>query len=416
MGVMPIQRLSTSRRSFLRRVLVSGSFAFIPWNNAFSRDDTDSDSDVDSDSDTDTDDILIGYTDYRTNLPTRHANQVTMRACVVRADGSGGRRLAEELTSEAYSWTQFAGWSPDGKFAILGRGWESPENGAWEEEHKTFRMTEGWLYDMYLMDLASGKLTNLTSVERVSDYNSGLFFVPGDSNQLAFTALINGVSHPFVMDRDGRNKRDVSGGPEGFTYGLNASPDGRHIAYHKDYQIMVADADGANIRPIETGNPFNFAPQWSPDGSWLLFVSGEHYNCHPCIVRPDGTEFKKLADRGGYRGVTPVYDVYDFHDGSSDVPVWAPDGQHIYYTAQVKESVELMRVDLDGVINQLTQSPPRVFHYHPTPGPDERIVCGVNQDGMRRIALRPAGGGTVRYLTDARPGYGAMWPHWQPAS
>jgi len=357
----------------------------------------------------------IGFTEYRTNLPTRHANQVTMRACMVGADGSGFRRLAEELVQEPNSWTQFAGWSPDGKQAIIGRGWESPENGAWEEEHKTFRMTEGWLYDMYLLDPDSGAAVNLTAVERVSDYNSGLFFVPGQENQLAFTALINGVSHPFVMDRDGRNKRDVSSGPEGFTYGLNASPDGGHIAYHKDYQIKVADADGSNIRAVETGNPFNFAPQWSPDGSWLLFVSGEHYNCHPCIVRPDGTGFKKLADRGGYRGVTPVYDVYDFHDGSSDVPVWSPDGRAVYFTAQVKESVELMRADLDGNVTQLTSSPPGVFHYHPKPAADgKRLAFGVNQDGMRRIAVMEAHGGEVHCLTPARAGYGAMWPHWRP--
>src|SRR5436305_1049450 len=66
---------------------------------------------------------LIGYTEYRTNLPGgRHANGVTMRACVVIADGTGPRRiLAEELAREPNSWTQFAGWSPDGRTAYLGR-------------------------------------------------------------------------------------------------------------------------------------------------------------------------------------------------------------------------------------------------------------------------------------------------------
>ncbi len=393
---------SISRRSFLKITMMTGSVYLIGQHATSSEMDTHSD-------------ILIGYTEYRTNLPTRHANQVTMRACVVRADGSGCRRLAEELTREPNSWTQFTGWSPDGKFAILGRGWESPENGAWEEEHKTFRMTEGWLYDMYLMDLKAGTLSNLTAIDRVSDYNSGLFFMPGKENKLAFTALINGVSHPFIMDRDGRNKRDMSGGPEGFTYGLNASPDGRHIAYHKEYQIMTADADGSNIHPIETGNPFNFAPQWSPDGSWLLFLSGEHHNCHPFLARPDGSEIKKIADRGGYRGVAPVYDVYDFHDGSSDVPVWSHDGRQIYYTALVKESVELMRVTPDGAVTQLTQSPAGVYHYHPKPCPDgQQLAFGINQDGLRRIAVMPANGGTILCLTEARAGYGAMWPYWQP--
>ncbi len=391
-----------SRRNFLKRSLLSGG-AVLAWQ-ATVHADTNARPDA-----------LIGFTEYRTNLPTRHANQVTMRACVVHANGSGYRQLAGELVQEPNSWTQFAGWSPDGKIAILGRGWESPENGAWEEEHKTFRMTEGWLYDVYFMDISTSSLMNITAVERVSDYNSGVFFMPGNENKLAFTALINGISHPFVMDRDGRNKRDMSGGAEGFTYGLNASPDGKHIAYHKEYQIMTAGGDGSNIHRINTGNPFNFVPQWSPDGSWLLFVSGEHYNCHPYVVRPDGSELKKLADRGGYRGVSSVYDVYDFHDGSSDVPVWAPDGKRVYYTALVKESVELMSVDLDGTVMQLTKSPPHVFHYHPKPSPDGRwLTFGINKEGMRRVAVMPSGGGTILYLTEGRPGYGAMWPYWKP--
>jgi hypothetical protein len=95
---------------------------------------------------------MIGYTEFRTDLPGgRHPNVVTMRAYVMQADGTGRRIMAEELARERNSWTQFAGWSPDGRLAIVGRGWESPENARWEEEHQQFRYAaEGWLYDMYL--------------------------------------------------------------------------------------------------------------------------------------------------------------------------------------------------------------------------------------------------------------------------
>lgn len=92
---------------------------------------------------------LIGYTEYRTDLPGgRHANVVTMRACVIRSDGRRRRVLASRLTEKPHTWTQFAGWSTDGRIAIVGNGWESPENAAWEEEHRQFRFNaEGWLYD-----------------------------------------------------------------------------------------------------------------------------------------------------------------------------------------------------------------------------------------------------------------------------
>ena len=47
-------------------------------------------------------DALIGSTEFRTDLPGgRHANVKTRRAVVVKADGTGRRVLAEELTREA---------------------------------------------------------------------------------------------------------------------------------------------------------------------------------------------------------------------------------------------------------------------------------------------------------------------------
>jgi Tol biopolymer transport system component len=361
---------------------------------------------------------LIGYTELRTNLPGgRHANVVKMRAVVVRPDGTGRCVLATTLSRATHTWTQFAGWSPDGRSAILGRGWESPENGRWEEEHKQFRFTaDGWLYDMFLVDIGSGAATNVTAVDRVSFYNSGLFFWPSDPNKLGFQALIGGNSHPFRMDRDGKNKRDLTEGGQAFVYGFVASRDGRRIAYHKDYQIFVADADGSNARHVKTGQPFNFGPQWSPDGKRLLFLAGEHYNCHPHVTNADGTGLTKLADRGGYRGVVEFLDVPDFHGGSSDVPVWSADGKAVFYTAQVGRSVELFWVALGRRPERLTDTPPGTLHYHPQPSPDgARLAYGSRREGVRQLYVRRLRDGKELRLTDLRAGYAAMWPHWQPS-
>jgi TolB protein len=364
-------------------------------------------------------DLLIGYTELRTNLPDgRHANVMTMRAVVVKADGTGRRVLAEELTREKHSWTQFAGWSPDGKTAILGRGWESAENGKWEEEHKDFRFTaEGWLYDMYLLDLAGGKTTNVSAVERVSFYNGGLFFWPGDDTKLGGEALIDGNMHPFRMDRDGKNKRDLTKDSKEFVYGFSASPDGKRIAYHKSYQVYIADADGSNARHVKTGQPFNFVPQWSPDGAWLLFLAGEHYDCHPHVVRSDGSGLKKLASRGGYKGVIEFLDVFDLHGGSSDYPVWSTDSRSIFYTAKVDDKVELFRVTLDGKSTQLTDMPAGTLHYHPVPSPDGKwLAYGSKREGIRQLYLMRLDDKQERRLTDLAEGRAAMWPHWQPAA
>jgi TolB protein len=361
---------------------------------------------------------LVGYTELQTNLPGgRHANVRTMRAAVMNDDGSGRRHLAAELASESDSWTQFAGWSPDGKTAIIGRGWESPDNARWEEEHKTFRHTkEGWLLDSYLVDITSRQATNVTAVDRVSFYNS-IFFWPKDPTKLGLTALVNGTSKPFRMDRDGRNKVDLNQNSDGFVYGFNISRDGTRIAYHDNYQVYLADADGSHRAHVATGNSFNFVPTWSLDGQWVLFVSGEHYNCHPHIVRSDGTGLKKLADRGGYRGVIEFLDVFDFHGGSSDTPVWSADGKSVFYTAQVGSNIELFQVSLDGQTTQLTKSQNGTLHYHPTPSADgKRLLYGSKRDGVRQLFVMNLSDRSERSLTNLKTGHAAMWPHWQPGA
>jgi Tol biopolymer transport system component len=359
---------------------------------------------------------LIGYTEHRTDLPGgRAANVFTMRACVVAADGSGSRELAPQLVTDANTWTQFAGWSPDGRQAIVNRGWESSENAAWEEEHRTFHMVPGaWLLDCYLVEPDNGRATNLTAIERVSHYNTGLFHWPGNPGRLGFSPLINGQSRPYSMNVDGTGKRDLSQ-QAGFAYGFSASPDGARIAYHQDYQVYLAEADGTSPLRIETGAPFNFCPTWSPDGRWVVFLSGEHYSCHPHLVKRDGAGLRKLADRGGYRGVILFLDVPDYHEGSSDVPTWSPDSQWVYYTAKVGEAVELMRVSLDGRAEQLSHSQPGVLQYHPRVSPDGRqVVFGATRDGVRQLWVANADGLHPRPITALEAGHAAMHGHWRP--
>lgn len=366
--------------------------------------------------------LLIGYNEHRTNLDGgRHVNVRTNRAMLVKADGTERRAIGESLAIEPGSWTQFAGWAPDGKKAIIGRGWESDDNARWEEDHKTFRFTpEGWLYDSFLVDIAKNEAINLTAIERVSFYNTGLFYMSGDSRSLGFTALIDGNSKPFRMDLDGRNKIDLTKGANGFAYGFSGSPDGKRISYHENYQVYVANADGSERVHVETGHPFVFAPSWSPDGKWLLFVSGEHYDCHPHIVAADGTGLRKMADRNGYRGVTEFLDVPDYHGGSSDVPVWSVDSQSIFYTAQTGNAqtgnnVELYQASLSGTTVQLTHSNEGDQHYHPKPSPDGKwLLYGAKRQGIRNLYMMRLSDRKEKPLTNLPIGHAAMHAHWQP--
>jgi TolB protein len=210
-------------------------------------------------------------------------------------------------------------------------------------------------------------------------------------------------------------KIDLTKDSKEFTYGFTSSRDGKRISYHKNYQVFLADADGTHAVQVQTGQTFNFGPVWSPDGQWVLFVSGEHHNCHPYIVRADGTGLRKLTDRGGYRGVVEFLDVPDFHGGSSDTPVWSADGRCVFYTANVGGNVELFQVTLDGVGEQLTRSADGTLHYQPQPSPDGRwLVYGSKRAGVRQLFVLRLADRVERQLTDLKTGHAAMWPHWQP--
>jgi Tol biopolymer transport system component len=218
------------------------------------------------------------------------------------------------------------------------------------------------------------------------------------------------------MDRDGKNKHDLTKDSKEFAYGFSASPDGKRIAYHKNYQVFLANADGSEALHVKTGKPFNFVPKWSPDGAEVLFLSGEHYNCHPHLVSTDGSKLRKLANRGGYRGVIEFLDVPDFHGGSSDTPVWSADGGAVFYTALVGKNVELFRVTRDGKSERLTETPAGSLHYHPLPSPDGKfLVYGSKRGGVRQLYVMRLEGRKEQRLTDLDEGRAAMWPHWQPA-
>jgi TolB protein len=272
-----------------------------------------------------------------------------------------------------------------------------------------------WRIDCYLMDLASGALMNVTAVDRISPCNTGLAYLPG-GQKLTFTPLIDGVSKPFMMDLDGHHKQDVSGGTGGFIYGFGASPDGQLISYHEDYQIYIAHRDGSGKRHIATGNPFNFGPTWSPDGQWLVFLSGVHGKSNPYVVRRDGSGLRKLADVNGYQGWVLFLDVDDFHTGSSDVPAWGRDGPWVYFTSKTDTgSTEIMRANIAGKQEQLTHSPPHTLNYQPIPSPDGKWVCfGSNRTGTRQLYVMRSDGKSAYPITSVPPHSGAQWPSWQP--
>lgn len=101
------------------------------------------------------------------------------------------------------------------------------------------------------------------------------------------------------------------------------SPNGRRLAFARDSQIFVRDADGRSHSIARFANHHD-NPTWSIDGRWILFDAGA-YGSSIYSVRPDGSDLRELT--GGALFVfdedpawSPVADVIAFDEQASNVP------------------------------------------------------------------------------------------------
>jgi TolB protein len=113
-----------------------------------------------------------------------------------------------------------------------------------------------------------------------------------------------------------------------------------------DTNVVVSDLDGSGERPLTTAPGVDGDPEWSPDGTKLVFSSDRDRNgpClfHDCtgfapelyVMNADGTGVRRLTtDRG--------YDI-----GAT----WSPDGKQILFgrIGDQNDDYELYVVSVDG--------------------------------------------------------------------
>lgn len=270
-----------------------------------------------------------------------------------------------------------------------------PHPGEWNE------FAPEWFPDNRRLLFSSnrgGDGTKLYTVDIETEVVRPFFHKPGnwtfgrpspDGTRIACVSDRSGRDSLWILDADtGAGKRMTTGGRGGFER-ISWSPDGKRIVFAWDgdghgQQLWLLDLESATPHKLTTTKAANTAPDWSPDGEWIAFMSRRNSSPDLYKVKPDGTELTRLTSE-------TTLDWW---------PSWSPNGKSIYYWSGWKFDFNLKRISADGS-SATTLTDRRDWNWCPSVSPSgETIAFDSRHDGHRGIWVAKPDGTEARKLTN----------------
>jgi Tol biopolymer transport system component len=126
------------------------------------------------------------------------------------------------------------------------------------------------------------------------------------NDQLVYNASLELFWQIYTSDLDGRNRRQLTNSRVD-EWSPEWSPDGSRIVFLSERVsrvnpgIYVMDADGGNVRLVYDGPQYEWGAVWSGDGSQILFTEDQPDGTADLfIINSDGTNLRRILQRGSY--------------------------------------------------------------------------------------------------------------------
>jgi eukaryotic-like serine/threonine-protein kinase len=192
-----------------------------------------------------------------------------------------------------------------------------------------------------------------------------------------------GMQTTLVMtDRTGG--REILPLPPVSMWAPRFSPDGRKLAYEREFQIYIYDLVlGTNTRVTFQG--INELPVWSPGGDFVVFSSAREGS--------DGRDLFRVPANGEGEP-----ELFWREEGDQRPESWTPDGSRLVYTRTENLKNDLMLLDLRGDPVSITY----------LAADWDELRGRVSPDG-RWMAYESGEGGTREIYVRAFPEPGAKW-------
>jgi Tol biopolymer transport system component len=119
---------------------------------------------------------------------------------------------------------------------------------------------------------------------------------------------------------------------EGSWLSIDVMPNGETLVFDLLGDLYTLPFGGGAATRITSGLGYDSQPSVSPDGQWIAFVSDRNGSDNLWVVKPDGSEARKISDESHWGIISPA---------------WTPDSQYIIVT-KTAQKVELTMYHIDG--------------------------------------------------------------------
>ncbi len=231
-------------------------------------------------------------------------------------------------------------FSPDGKKIIFASSHLDPdakkqyaqEYRERDEERKSGkRRRYKWDFDPYL-DIfeANPDGSDLRRLTDTPGYDAEGSYSP-DGQSIVFCSNRNGPDNLelYIMDKDGKNVRQLTHAPGCYNGGPFFSPDGKRVIFRSDrkkkdhLQLYVINIDGTGERALTDDlNWVQWGPYWYKDSKHIVYAGANH----AVAGRPNYDLYWMNVDTGKKVRLT-------YAPGADVLPVFSPDGKRLMWTS-----------------------------------------------------------------------------------